>query len=184
MDLKSAIESILFIHGEPIKIARLVKIVGAPKKDVESALAQLVEEYRDRGMRLIQNNDEWQLATNPKNKEAVAKFLSSDLPEELTRAALEILAIIAYKGPISRANIEYIRGVDSSFVLRNILIRGLVARDENPKDRRSFLYRISGDFLKYAGLTKLSDLPRYEELHAKETNEEGIAPEKSSTKNT
>ncbi len=168
MNLKSAIESILFIQGEPLAISRLAKIIGAPKRDVESALAELQEEYRERGIQLIANGDEWQFATNPANKAVVERFFSGEFSEELSRAGLEVVSIIAYKGPITRARIEYIRGVDSSFTLRNLLMRGLVLREENPEDRRSYLYRVSSDFLKHVGLTRLEDLPHYESLRQQE----------------
>ena len=167
MNVKSAIESILFIQGEPIPLARLAKAVGAGTQEVEAALRELAEEYRKRGIVLIQNDEEWQLATNPEHKTLVEKFVTSDLADELSKAGLEVLAIIAYKGPISRASIEYIRGVNSSFTLRNLLIRGLVNRKENPKDRRAYLYRISTEFLTHAGLTGLEALPHYAEFRAK-----------------
>lgn len=163
-DLKSAIESILFVQGEPLEVPGIAKATGAGKAEVERALAELAEEYRTRGIILIQNAGEWQFATNPDHKELVERFLASDFSDELTRAPLEVLSIITYKGPISRANIEYIRGVNSSFTLRNLLIRGLVSRAENPADRRSYLYRISTDFLKYLGIGSTRDLPRYEEF--------------------
>lgn len=181
MNLKSAIESVLFLQGEPISQGRLAKIVGAPKKEVEKALEELAEEYSERGMVLVQNGEEWQLATNPQNKAVAEKFLASDLREGLTKSALEVLAIVAYKGPITHASIEYIRGVNSSFVLRNLLIRGLVTREENPKDRRSYLYRISSDFLKHLGITRLKDLPHYDEFHKKEI---GVLEEKPATSNS
>ncbi|MDP3727459.1 MAG: SMC-Scp complex subunit ScpB [bacterium] len=166
--LKSTIESILFVQGEPLAISRLVKITGAKKADVESALRELAGECRERGIVLIKNGDEWQFATNPANKAIVEKLVTSELTDELSRASLEVLAIVAYKGPATRAQIEYIRGVNSSFSLRNILIRGLVTRGENPADRRSYLYRISADFLKHLGLSSPAELPEYQAFHQKE----------------
>ena len=167
-DVKSSLESILFLHGDPVAVSRLAKILGAGKAEIEKALAELQEEYRERGIVLIENRDEWQFATNPKNKDVVERFVTADLAEDLTRASLETIAIIAYKGPVSRANIEYIRGVNSSFTVRNLLVRGLVEREENPSDRRSYLYRVSSDFLKHLGLTRLEELPQYKEFRAKE----------------
>lgn len=168
MNLKSAIESILFIQGEPLAVSRLAKAAGAGRREVEEALAELQGEYRERGIRLVQNADEWQFATSPDNREIVHKFTASDLEDDLTRASLEVIAIIAYKGPISRANVEYLRGVDSSYVIRNLLIRGLVTREENPKDRRSYIYRIATDFLNHIGAESIKALPRYEEFRKKE----------------
>lgn len=161
MNVKSAIESILFLQGEPVAVSRLAKVTGAKKAEVVSALRELAGEYRERGIVLIANGEEWQFATNPAHKAVVEQFATSELSEELSRASLEVLAIIAYKGPVSRAAIEYVRGVNSSFTLRNLLIRGLVSREENPTDRRSYLYRISHDFLKHLGITSVSELPEY-----------------------
>lgn len=168
MNLKSNIESILFVHGEPISVSHIAKIVGAPKKDAESALRELQAEYRERGIVLIENGEEWQFVTSPSTKAVVEKFFSGELPEELSRASLEVLAIIVYKGPISRAKIEFIRGVNSDFTLRNLLIRGLVAREENAEDRRSYLYRISTDLLKFLGLGNIREFPHFEELRRQE----------------
>lgn len=177
MNIKSAIESILFLHGEPMASSRLAKIIGAPKKDVEAALQELRVEYRDRGMVLIQNDEEWQFASNASNKSVVEKLYTHDLPDELTPTTLEVLALVAYKGPITRASIEYVRGVNCSFTLRNLLIRGLVEREENPKDRRAYLYRVSNEFLKHLGLGELGELPRYADFRKTEIEpppEEGV----------
>lgn len=176
--LKSAIESILFIQGEPLAVSRLAKITGAKPAEVASALQELMAEYRERGIVLIQNGDEWQFATNAANKATVEKLVTSELADELSRASLEVLSIIAYKGPVSRAQIEYIRGVNSSFTLRNLLIRGLVARRENPADHRSYLYRISGDFMKHLGIARLEDIPQYDEFRSKKIE---IPPAEAST---
>ena len=170
MNLKSAIESILFIQGEPMAVSKIMKAANASKKEVVDALAELAGEYRERGIVLIENQGEWQFATHPANKAIVEKFITSGLSEELTKAGLEVLAIIAYKGPISRASIEYVRGVNSSFTVRNLLIRGLIGREENPKDKRSFLYRISTDFLKHLGITNITELPQFTEFKASNIN--------------
>lgn len=163
-NLRATLEAILFVHGEPLASARLAKITGAKRAEVESALAELLAAYRERGITLIQKAGEWQLVSHPDQKSAVEKLVTSELAEEVSRAGLEVLAIIAYQGPISRAAIEYIRGVNSSFTIRGLLIRGLVDRAENPRDRRSFLYAVSMNFLKHLGIGELSELPHYEEF--------------------
>ena len=91
--------------------------------------------------------------------------MKSEFNEELSRAAVETAAIIAYQGPLTRVDIEYVRGVNSSFILRSLMMRGLIERVENPKDARSYLYRISFDFLKHLGVVRIEELPQYEELH-------------------
>lgn len=168
MDIKQALESILFLQGEPISAERLSKLLGEKKEQVAGALEELREDWKERGIVLLEKNNEWQFGTNPASHALVEKFVKSEFTGELTRAALETLAIIAYKGPLTRAEVEYIRGVNSSFIMRNLLMRGLLSRKENPKDARSFIYEISFDFLKYLGLTRLEELPQYQELSRKE----------------
>ncbi len=168
VNLKAAIESILFVEGEPFTVSRIAKITGRKAAEVLSTLRELAGEYRERGIRLVENGDEWQFATHPANKDIVEKLVTGELAEDLSRVSLEVLSIVAYKGPMSRAEIEYIRGVNSSFTLRNLLIRGLVSREENPSDRRAYLYRTSTDFLKYLGLSRPEELPQYEAFRKKE----------------
>lgn len=175
MNLKSILETILFVHGEPISEEKLAKLANVKKGEITLALAELSKDYEGRaaageprpegrGLALLKKDDEWCLGTNPENAKFVKDLMKGEFSEELSRAAIETAAIIAYQGPITRAEIEYVRGVNSSFILRNLLMRGLVERIENPKDARSYLYRISFDFLKHLGLTKIGDLPQYQEF--------------------
>lgn len=163
-NLKSIIESILFVYGEPISLEKLTKAVKSKKEAALEALEELKKEYENRGLALLEKDGEWQLGSHPANAKYAEDLIKSEFSEELSRAAVETIAIVAYKGPLTRAQIEYVRGVNSSFTLRNLLMRGLVERIENPKDARSYLYRVSFDFLKHLGLTRLEDLPQYEEL--------------------
>jgi len=164
--LKSAIESILFVSGEPMKISRIAKITGAPKPEVENAIMILQGEYSSsgRGMVIIKKEDEIQLATNPDNARLIDDLVKSEIQENLSRAALEVISIVAYRGPITRMAVEAIRGVNCSFTLRALLMRGLLERIENPKDNRSYLYKISFDFLKKLGIERIEKLPDYETL--------------------
>jgi len=163
-DLAAILESILFAHGEPLDIQRLAVVTEKPAEEVLYALRELSGALRGRGLVLIEKDGAWQLGSSPASARYVEKLVKSEFSEELSRAALETLAIIAYKGPLTRAEIEYIRGVNSSFTLQTLLMRGLAERRESPQDARSYLYRASFDFLKYLGLARIEDLPRYEEL--------------------
>lgn len=177
--LKSVIESLLFISGAPVSESRLLKLLKAEEGQLnfsglnaESVLACLKDmqsEYgqNGRGLRLVEKDGEWQMASAPENSEIVGNLIKSEFEEDLTKASLETLAIVAYKSPISRAEIDDIRGVNSSFILRNLLIRGLIERIDNPRDARSYLYRPTFDFLKHLGLSKLDDLPNFNELNKK-----------------
>lgn len=168
MDLKAILESVLFAYGEPIALAKLAKIAGKQEEEIASLLHNLKKDYQKSGLTLMEKDGYWEMGTNPKNAEYIQEMIKSDLAEELTRAATETLTIIAYKGPVTRAQIEYIRGVNSSFTIRNLLLRGLIERVENPQDLRSYLYKVSFDFLKHLGLSKIEDLPKYKELKKEE----------------
>lgn len=163
--LESVVESILFISGEPVKIARICKITQAKKSEVENAVTALKNRYSvGFGLAIISKENEIQMTTNPENASFISTLVKSEIQENLSRAALEVLSIVAYRNPISRANIEAIRGVNCSFTLRSLLMRGLLERVENPKGNRGYLYKISFDFLKKMGLESVERLPDYESL--------------------
>jgi segregation and condensation protein B len=163
-DLKSLIESTLFVAGKPLKVKELAKITEAQDFAVQAALDKLVEERKVCGVVVLENNGEYQLATNPVNSAAVKNFLNAELREKLTDATVEVLAIIAYRQPISKAEIEAIRGVNSQYSLRSLLMRGLIEKTPNPRDARSFLYQTTTEFLMHLGLQSLKDLPEFEKL--------------------
>lgn len=163
-NLKSIIETILFVYGEPIALDKIIKITKIKKEAALEALEGLKKDYENRGLTILTKDDQYQLGSNPKNTNYIEGLVKNEFSEELSRAAVETIAIITYKGPLTKVEIEYVRGVHSSFTLRNLLMRGLVERIENPKDARSYLYRVSFDFLKHLGVSRLEDLPQYEEF--------------------
>lgn len=162
--LKSIIESILFISGEPVKIARISKIAGVAKPEVENAIMMLQNDYANRGLAIIKKEDMIEMATNPENSEFVSELVKSEIQENLSQAALEVLSIVAYRSPITRAEIETIRGVNSSYTLRSLLMRGLIERIDNPSDNRGYLYKVSFDFMKTLGIESIEKLPDWETL--------------------
>lgn len=166
MDKKHILESLLFISGHFLSYKKLTEILAISESEVENLLKKLANDYEkdNRGLRLVFLDNKVQLVAAPESKEAIEKLIKNDFDEELTPAALETLAIIAYKGPISRVIIENLRGVNCSFILQNLAIRGLVDKKNNPDDGRSYVYSITFDFLKQLGLSRLEDLPKYNEL--------------------
>jgi len=164
--LKSIIESILFTRGEEMSLAQLAKIIEVSKKEVSEAIDELVIEYKKdkRGFNITIVSENVQMVTNPENAEFVEKTIKKNLQENMSRTALEVLAIVAYRGPVSRADIEAIRGVNSSFTLRNLLMRGLIVKSTNENDQRGYLYNISMDFMKKMGLGEIADMPEYVNL--------------------
>lgn len=181
--IKSIIESILFVSGEPMKLLKLAKVADATEAEVEEAVAGLNEDYaKGRGLLIVRIKDEIQLVTSPENAEFVAELVKSEIQENLSQAALEVLSIVAYRGPIARAEIEAIRGVNCSFTLRALLIRGLLDRTENIKDNRRYLYSISLDFLKKLGIDSVEKLPDWETLNKKEEEIKNQIPEEMEEK--
>jgi len=163
--LKSVIESILFISGEPLAVSRIQKVIGASEEEVESALGSIAQDYSDgRGMVMIRKEDKVEMATSPENAEFISELVKSEIQENLSPAALEVLSIIAYRGPIARVEIESIRGVNCSFTLRSLLMRSLIERVDNPKDSRGYLYKISFQFLESLGMESVEKLPDFENL--------------------
>lgn len=159
------LESLLFIAGEPIAIKKLAKHAGALESETKEALLELAAFYETRrGLRLLTKDDAVELVTHPDNAEFVDAFVKSGMEEGLSDATSETLSIVAYKGPITRAAIDDIRGVNSQYTLRTLLVRGLVERLPHPEDARTYLYRISFDFLKKLGLGSVSDLADFETL--------------------
>jgi len=166
--LKKCIESLLFVSGEPLSIKALAKILKEEEEEIKMALESLKSEYstEKRGLSLVENENSYQLTTHPSSGEVVSKYLKEVLREELTPASLETLAIVTYKGPISRLEIDNIRGVNSSFILRSLLIRGLLNREFDPKRPNAYLYWPSFDLIRKLGLGSLEQLPDYEKFHS------------------
>lgn len=168
--LQSIVESILFVSGEPIKKAKLAKVVGIELEALELVIAALLEKYAQSasGLTLLVKNDELQLASNPENISFVEQLMKAELQDSLSVPALEVVSIIAYRGPLSKAEIESIRGVNCNYTLRNLLLRGLIERSDNPRDSRGYVYSIAFEFLKKLGLSDVKKLPEYDILSVDE----------------
>jgi segregation and condensation protein B len=164
--LLAGLEALLFVMGTPQRIDRFAKALETDRATIESALEILETRYQEMhsGFLLIRLEDTVQLATKGEYHTAIERLRESELHEGLSRAALETLAVIAYRSPVTRADIDAIRGVNSQFTLRHLLIRGLIEREGNPEDARGYIYRPSFDFLKTLGVGKISDLPDYDML--------------------
>lgn len=164
--LVSAIESILFVSGEPIKKIKIANVTDETLEDVELALTTLLQKYADciSGLSLLIKGDEVQLVSKAENAEFVEGLVKGELQDSLSNAAMEVVSIIAYRGPISKTEIEAIRGVNCAYTLRNLALRGLIERNNNPSDSRGYVYAISFDFLKKMGIENVKNLPEYDIL--------------------
>lgn len=159
------VESLLFVAPEAVKISVLADALEETPERIEDALAHLMAGQASRGVRLQRQGERIQLTTAPEAAQVIERFLGLDLTTKLSPAALETLAIIAYKQPVTRAQIDELRGVASDGVLRTLVHRGLVEQGERLEQAgRPFQFRTTFDFLQHFGLQSLSDLPLLEEV--------------------
>ncbi len=165
-NLEQQIEAVLFWKGEPVAKKKLAQMFGTSEEEISAALSTLEASLAGRGVALITKDDEVALSTSKETSELIEKLTKEELVRDLGKAGLETLSIIIYQGPISRAEIDYIRGVQSNFILRNLAIRGLIEKVPNPKDQRSFLYKPTFKLLSYMGVTKIEEMPQFAEARA------------------
>jgi segregation and condensation protein B len=160
-----ALEALLFYYGEPIEIEKIARILNEPKDILEKILEEFeksLEEDISRGICVLKHDKTIELVTKKNFAFILRKIFEEEFDENITPAALETLSIIAYLGPISRGEIDYIRGVNSTFILRNLLIRGLILKKLRPGRKNTYEYVVSHDFLKHLGIKNIEELPDYE----------------------
>ena len=160
-NLEKKLEAVLFWKGEPVSIKKLSQIFVKTEEEILASLKNLETNLSDRGIVLVIKEDEVTLGASKDASELIEKLTKDELVRDLGRAGLEALSIIIYQGPLSRAEIDYIRGVQSNFILRNLMIRGLIEKIPNPTDQRSFLYKPTFEMLSFMGITKIEDMPNY-----------------------
>ena len=165
MNLESTLEAILFAAGKPFTIKRLVELTHAEPEEVKAALQRMAEslDQAESGIMLQQNGHEVEFVTRPEAAEAVKQVIKTEQQGELTRASLEALTILAYRGPLTRPELEQIRGVQSSMILRNLMMRGLVEEKEDTRLGQP-TYTVTFEFLNHLGLSSVEALPDYQEL--------------------
>lgn len=160
LGLPALLECLLFVAPEPVTVAHLASSLDVPVELVEAALDQLAARLSQGGLRLQRSQNRVQLVTAPEAAAAIERFLGLNPTARLSPAALETLAIIAYRQPITRSQIDELRGVNSDGVLRTLLHWGLVEQGERLEQAgRPFQYGTTPDFLRYFGLQSLDELP-------------------------
>lgn len=170
MTLEAKIEALLFSTAEPMSLAALAMMLDVSEGEAADALAALEMNLAGRGIVLVRlssqegTEGEVMLATAPGAAVLIETLRKEALSRDLGKAALETLTIILYRGPLTRGDIDYIRGVNSSYILRNLRIRGLVEKVSNPTDVRGYLYKPTFDLLNHLGISSISDLPGYGEV--------------------
>ena len=165
-DHAQQLEAYLFFKGEPVTLKEIIRDLKIADEEVSVAIGVLEKEHKNqkRGIVLVQYDGVVTLGTHPETSDIITQLTKEELQRDLGKSALETITIILYQGPITRSKIDHIRGVNSNFILRNLLMRGLVSRVPDPTDERSFVYTASLDLLTHLGVTKIEDLPDFESV--------------------
>lgn len=156
-----ALEAALFIYGEPMALKKIQDLLKVTSEEIQELVLNLRETLSGRGLRIIDHDGSIQLTTHPDFSGLLETIVKDELTKDLTPATLETLAIVSYAGPINRSRIDYIRGVNSSYILRNLLIRGLVDRKTDPNRSNVYLYNVSFDLIRHLGLQNTDELPDF-----------------------
>lgn len=160
------LESLLFMYGTDVSFSRIGELLELSDEEVAEIVRELQEEYNTRksnGMRIVVQDKKVQMVTHPDSAVIIEKMTKKELEGPLTPVAMEVLSIIAYRGPINKVDIEAIRGVNCAFTLRNLLRRGLIERTKSD-DKRLQRYQTTIDLLRILGVESVATLPEYEEL--------------------
>lgn len=165
--LIAQLEACLFVATKPVSMRDLARLVDTSESEVHQAVLELVQlrNVSTSGVHVLVLDSQVQLVTNPDCHESVSRLAKEENPPELTQPSLEALTIIAYRGPITKAEIEAIRGVNCSVIIRNLLMRGLID-ERNDAVKLQPVYTLSPDTLRFLGLHSLEELPDYATLHA------------------
>lgn len=160
-ELTNRLEAFLFAEGGPTSRKKLLQLLECKPDALEAAITELSNSLSGRGISLIRTDTEIALAVASSTQSALEQAFEKELGREIGEAGLEVLAIVLYRGPSTRAQIDYVRGVNSSTSVRTLLSRGLLERAGNPEDSREYLYRPTTELLAYLGVTAAQELPEY-----------------------
>jgi segregation and condensation protein B len=161
--LEAKIEALLAVSPRPLSVKKIAELADESKDAVREAAAGLAETLKARGsgLTLVRVDDELRMGSASETKDVVEKFVKDETTGELTRPQLETLTVVAYRGPVGKAELEQIRGVNCTIILRNLMMRGLV--DEESENGLP-AYRVSMDFMRFLGAGSIGELPDYETL--------------------
>jgi segregation and condensation protein B len=163
MKFKASLEAVLFVAPVAVNLSQLATALDITEREVEKVLSQLEDDYQDRGLRIQRHAGRIQLTTAPETGESVERFLGLEISTYLSQAALEALSIVAYEQPVTRPQVDSIRGVNSDGVMKSLLHKGLIqdiGRADGPG--RPILYATSPEFLQQFGLNTLQEMPPLE----------------------
>ena len=164
MEIASHLITYLFAKGEPVKHTELARFFDLDESSLASALKESAHHLENTGLALIDDGKEVEMRTALSGAALVEKIRKDEFSKDVGRAGLETLAIILYKGASSRSEIDFVRGVNSTYILRSLMMRGLVRRVPHPSDERSFRYEPTTELLAHLGVERAQDIPAYAEI--------------------
>jgi segregation and condensation protein B len=168
LDTLAQLEALLFFYGEPVSFKKIGGALKVREKKVGELVGELQKQLQDdagRGLHLLVRDETVQITTKPVLGDMFKELAGRELAEELTPAALETLSLVAYLGPLSRPEVDYVRGVNSSFTMRSLMMRGLLDRRKGSRKGILYEYVVSSDFLRHVGFDTTDALPEYEKYH-------------------
>lgn len=177
MTLTQKIESYLFYTGEAVSTKKLASIFSCSESDINGSLQELDGILSERGIILVRNGNESMLVTHPDMSEVIQSIRKEELSDPLSKGALETLTIILYKNGATKPEIDFIRGVNSGFMLRNLLVRGLIEKIPNEVDKRVTNYRATFETLHHLGIKNISELPEFTTFQQEINKREEITEE-------
>jgi segregation and condensation protein B len=175
--IKSKIESLLFISAKPMAASQLADFLkddlpagAAGKKEIIKFADELLADYKNKqtGIQVIKDGLKYQMVSAPQNTKVIQEFIKDETTGELSKPSLETLTIIAYRGPVSKLDLDRIRGVNCALIIRNLLIRGLIEAKFD-KHKNETYFTVTFDFIRFLGLNEVKDLPEYARLHQDDT---------------
>jgi segregation and condensation protein B len=165
LPINALVESLLFVAEEPVSVDRLSTLLEVSAEELETALQELSQEYAHRGLRLQRKGQQIQMVSAPEAADYIRRFLGLEVTGKLSPASLETLAVVAYRQPVTRAEVEAIRGVNSDSVLRTLVNRGLIEEQGRlEKAGRPIVYGTTFEFLQQFGLAALDQLPPLDDM--------------------
>lgn len=179
ISLSAKLEAVLFAAGKPLTLKKLAEVTSSSASEVQGSLKELQALYESggRGFQLIVNQGEAALATHPDLTELVQEFVKREEYGELTRPQLEALSVLSYRGPLTKSELEQVRGVNCSLILRNLMIRGLVQEMEDGPVAK---YQVTVELLRHLGISSVEELPEYHALSSDENLTRVLAHETES----
>lgn len=160
----AALEALLFTAGEPLEKKRLANFLALTEEQLAAVIAALDRSLEGHGVTLIETDSDVELRTSPLANDILKSLRDADLARDLGKGSLETLAVIAYQDSVSKSEIDWVRGVNSSASLRTLLMRGLIEGREDASDKRRIRYTMTTEALAHLGISRSADLPRADEL--------------------